>query len=43
MPNCYCIGEAAGIAADIAVKEQKKPGEIDGRIIRDILTEQGAF
>lgn len=43
MPNCYCFGQAAGIAAGIAVKEGVKPEEIAGERIVAILKEENAL
>lgn len=43
MPNCYCFGQAAGIAASIAVKENLKPEEIPGERIVAILKEEKAL
>lgn len=43
MPNCYCFGEAAGIAADIAVKEHLMPREVDGKRVAEVLRQQGAL
>ncbi|OGV38356.1 MAG: hypothetical protein A2020_08235 [Lentisphaerae bacterium GWF2_45_14] len=37
MPVVASYGEAAGIAAAIAVKENKAPAEIDGRILKEKL------
>lgn len=43
MPNCYCFGHAAGIAASIAVREGFEPEEIDGRRIVEILKKENAL
>ena len=39
-PTCSALGEAAGIAASYCVRNNRKPNELDGKIVRDIMTEQ---
>lgn len=43
IPCCIVFGQAAGTAAAQAVKEEKKPAEIDQKILCKTLKEQGAF
>ena len=43
MPPCMAIGQAAGTAAAIAVKEGISSREVDPSKLRTILVEQGAF
>ena len=43
MPNCYCFGQAAGIAAGIAVKEGLRPEEIPGERVVEILKKERAL
>lgn len=41
--NCRAMGEAAGLAAAICVKEGKMPSAIDGIRLRDLLVRKGLF
>ncbi len=43
MPVCSTLGEAAGVAAAIAVKDGKTNKEIDVKKLQSLLTENGAF
>lgn len=43
MPNCYCIGQAAGIAASIAIDENCEPKDINGKKIVEILKREKAL
>ncbi len=43
MPIVTCIGQAAGSAASLCVKENKKFKEIDVKMLQDILKKDGAF
>ncbi|MFC1956520.1 FAD-dependent oxidoreductase [Chloroflexota bacterium] len=40
--TCMCLGEAAGTAAALCVKEKTKPRNIDIKILQAMLTNQGA-
>lgn len=42
MPTCMATGQAAGTAAALAVKEKKKPRELNGKTLRETLISQGA-
>ncbi|MFH0796586.1 MAG: FAD-dependent oxidoreductase [Candidatus Omnitrophota bacterium] len=42
IPTCMAMGQAAGLAAVFSVKENKKPGEVDGSFLRKTLISQGA-
>ncbi len=42
MAQCMSMGQAAGVAAVLALKEQKKPAEVDVEKLRTILLEQDA-
>jgi len=42
MPIVCCLGEAAGVAASLAVKEKGKPAEVNTDKLRAILTASGA-
>lgn len=42
-PNMRAIGQAAGVAAAICVKKGIKPRQLDGKELRKILIQQGAF
>ena len=42
MPACMAMGQAAGTAASLAVKEGIAPEKVDVQKLRRILTEQGA-
>jgi hypothetical protein len=43
MPVCYKTGQAAGTAASICVKQNKKPREIDVRELQNQLRKDGIF
>lgn len=43
MPHCMNIGEAAGIAAALAVKHRKRVHEVPASLIQEKLRENGAF
>ncbi len=43
MPPCMGMGQAAGIAAAIAVKENKAPRNLDAKVVREKLIENGAY
>ena len=43
MPCCYGIGQGAGTAAAMAVKENKKPKEVDTQNLQKTLVNQGVF
>jgi len=43
MPIVWAIGQAAGTAAALCVRENIEPGQVDTGKLRKILTEQGAF
>lgn len=43
MPACFLMGQAAGTAAAIAVKEQVPAGEVDGEKLRETLRNQGCY
>lgn len=40
--QCFSYGQAIGHAATVAVKEQVRPADIDGRDLRQILNRDGA-
>lgn len=42
-PNMRAIGQAAGVAAALCVKKGIKPRELDGKELRKILVQQGAY
>lgn len=42
MGSCMAVGEAAGVGAALAVKEQKEPREVDPKAVRKVLMERGA-
>jgi hypothetical protein len=42
MPQCMSMGQAAGLAASMALRENKLPREIDVQALRRALLEQGA-
>ena len=42
MPTCRATGEAAGIAASMAVRKGVAPRDIDGRDVRARMIENGA-
>jgi hypothetical protein len=39
-PTCNALGEAAGVAAAYCVRNNEKANELDGKIVRDIMSEQ---
>ena len=41
MAPCMAIGQAAGTAAALAAKAGKRPRELDGAYVREVLTRQG--
>jgi len=43
MPIVWGIGQAAGIAASMCIKDGIAPGKVDAKTLRAKLTEQGAF
>ena len=43
MPPACTIGQAAGTAAALAVREQASPAEVDGVQVRRSLIEQGVW
>lgn len=43
MPSLMVMGEAAGVGAALAVKEQTNPGDVDVKEVRKILLENGAI
>jgi len=43
MAPCFAIGEGAGVAASLAVKENKLLREIDVKKVQKILREEGAY
>ncbi|MGB9894740.1 MAG: FAD-dependent oxidoreductase [Thermoproteota archaeon] len=42
-PNMRAIGQAAGVAAALCVKKGIKPRQLDGKELRKVLIEQGAY
>ncbi len=42
MPPACSVGQAAGVAAAMAIKEKLTPAELDGVAVHDALVEQGA-
>jgi len=42
-PNMRAIGEAAGVAASLCVKKKIKPRQLDGKELRKVLVQQGAY
>lgn len=42
MPTVCSIGQAAGIAAALAIKNNTVPGKLDGRLVREELKKSGA-
>jgi hypothetical protein len=42
MGTCMAVGQAAGTAASVCVKQSRQPRDLDGRAIRSLLVEQGA-
>lgn len=42
-PSLYCLGEAAGVAAALAVKDGIPPAEIDVRKLQSVLIEKGFY
>ena len=43
MPPCMGIGQAAGTAAALCVKEKVQPAHVDVQQLRKILKENGAY
>ena len=43
MPSLMAMGEAAGVGAALAVRDQKYPGEVEIEEVRKILLENGAI
>ncbi|MCX6376412.1 MAG: FAD-dependent oxidoreductase, partial [Armatimonadetes bacterium] len=43
MPNCMALGQAAGVAAALCVKNGIKPRTLDTALLRKHLLEQGAI
>ena len=41
MSTCSCTGEAAGVAAAMAAREGLAPADLDGRLVRQRMTEIG--
>ena len=42
MPTVCSIGQAAGIAAALAIKNNTVPGKLDGKLVREELKKAGA-
>lgn len=42
MPTCMCTGQAAGMAAAMALKKGISPGDLDGVKVREVLIASGA-
>ena len=42
MPTCFALGEAAGIAASLALDKQIRCSEVDYDLLRDVLRAAGA-
>jgi hypothetical protein len=43
MPCCFALGEAAGTAAALSLKEESLPSRLDTGLLRDTLMKQGAY
>ncbi|MCL6518548.1 MAG: FAD-dependent oxidoreductase [Armatimonadetes bacterium] len=43
MPNCMALGQAAGVAAALCVREDVTPRKLDYKLLRDYLLDQGAI
>jgi hypothetical protein len=43
MAPCFAIGEGAGVAASLAVKENKSLRDIDIKKVQQILKDEGAY
>ncbi len=43
IPHCIALGQAAGTAAAMAVKERIQPREVEPKSLRGILREQGVY
>jgi ribulose 1,5-bisphosphate synthetase/thiazole synthase len=43
MATCMMLGEAAGVASSLCVKENNKPEEIDPSLIRKVMISNGAY
>jgi len=43
MPACFVTGEAAGIAAAVAIKENKLPKEININVVQGLIKSQGGI
>lgn len=42
MPSCAAMGQAAGVAAAMSIEQDVTPRELDGRLVRARLREEGA-
>jgi hypothetical protein len=42
MPICFALGQAAGAAAALCVRDKRRPRELDPTLLRDHLRAQGA-
>jgi hypothetical protein len=43
IPFCVALGQAAGTAAAIALSEEVKPREVDYKVLKKRLVDQGAY
>ena len=43
MPPCFAMGQAAGTAAALAVKEGREPRELDGAALSKVLVKDGVY
>ncbi|MEZ0369034.1 MAG: FAD-dependent oxidoreductase [Candidatus Sericytochromatia bacterium] len=43
MPNCYAMGQAAGVAAALAVQQRKPPRGLDTGLLLETLRRQDAL
>lgn len=43
MPTCAGLGQAAGTAAALSIKDSVSPSSVDGSVLRDVLVEDGAL
>lgn len=42
IPCCVATGQAAGTAAALALKDKKRPGDVDVKVLKGVLLDQGA-